>query len=397
MKTLNVPSRFPLVVLLSGIFLLAVAMGIGRFSYTAILPSMQLAYPNAGALWGFLASANYFGYMIGALWATFMMTTRKRYRWLMTSIIISILTTCSMGLIDSVFAWIFIRLLSGIASACIMVSLSAIMLDYFIGINKPYWVSWFYGGVGVGIVISALSSAIIHTELSWQWQSHWLFLALISIIIALISLKHIPSTPNHQRSRTASPVKKTKANSKIFLLLSIAYFIEGGGYIITGTFIVAFTESNNHFHSMGYIIWLMVGLSIIPSCYFFARIAGKYGTINILSILYLLQAIGVIIPVFHNSVLINILAAVFFGGTFMSIVTLIVSYCNETSPFNSHTTIGILTFAYSIGQVAAPTAAALAESSMGSMGAALVTCSVALLGSILLLMFAKRLERRIQI
>ena len=67
---------------LAGMVALAVAMGIGRFAFTPILPMMLndgvLDLP--GASW--LASANYLGYMLGALLCTLQPWIWSRLRWL---------------------------------------------------------------------------------------------------------------------------------------------------------------------------------------------------------------------------------------------------------------------------------------------------------------------------
>src|SRR5213595_1894797 len=65
----STPARGPsaTAVAVAGLAALAVAIGIGRFAFTPILPMMQedSALSVAGAGW--LASANYAGYFIGAL------------------------------------------------------------------------------------------------------------------------------------------------------------------------------------------------------------------------------------------------------------------------------------------------------------------------------------------
>ncbi len=54
-------------VLLGGIASLMVAMGIGRFAFTPVLPMMMdhSLFSAEGA--GYLAASNYLGYLIGAL------------------------------------------------------------------------------------------------------------------------------------------------------------------------------------------------------------------------------------------------------------------------------------------------------------------------------------------
>ena len=53
----------------AGLAALAVAMGIGRFAFTPLLPMMQDDAGVSLAQGGYLASANYLGYLAGALWA----------------------------------------------------------------------------------------------------------------------------------------------------------------------------------------------------------------------------------------------------------------------------------------------------------------------------------------
>jgi MFS family permease len=60
-----------------GLGSLAAAMGIGRFAFTPILPLMQQANGVTLSEGGWLASANYLGYLVGAL-VSFVLTPKGR-------------------------------------------------------------------------------------------------------------------------------------------------------------------------------------------------------------------------------------------------------------------------------------------------------------------------------
>ena len=65
METRLAPGCSPSVVALTGLAALGIAMGIGRFAFTPILPMMQQDAAVSVAAGGWLASANYVGYLLG--------------------------------------------------------------------------------------------------------------------------------------------------------------------------------------------------------------------------------------------------------------------------------------------------------------------------------------------
>ena len=59
--------RSVICILLGGILGMVVAMGIGRFAFTPILPLMQRDLAMSNTVAGWLAGLNYLGYLVGAI------------------------------------------------------------------------------------------------------------------------------------------------------------------------------------------------------------------------------------------------------------------------------------------------------------------------------------------
>ncbi|KRF13386.1 YbfB/YjiJ family MFS transporter [Paenibacillus sp. Soil787] len=110
--------RRSLIVLLGGIAALMVAMGIGRFAFTPILPMMMDHHLFSAAGAGYLASSNYSGYLIGAFVLT-LVRVKSRSMLLFVGLIVCIATTWGMGVFHSLEAWVVLRFLSGLASAIV--------------------------------------------------------------------------------------------------------------------------------------------------------------------------------------------------------------------------------------------------------------------------------------
>src|SRR5699024_5735407 len=259
---------------IGGVVALMIAMGIGRFSYTPILPLMQGHLHFSDTVAGLLASSNYAGYLVGAIGTMVFSYTASRERYLQISLLISIGTTCAMGLTDHILLFHLLRFLSGIASAYIFVLASSIVLDYIAKIGKAKLSGILYAGVGLGILFSTFFIPSLYRISSWQGT--WIGLAIISVILFLIPLffireqKMIEGEIRSKRIPTIAVPQKSW-----FPLLTIAYGLEGFGYIITGTFIVAMAEQSALFTGNATTVWMLAGLCAIPSCIVWAEIADR--------------------------------------------------------------------------------------------------------------------------
>src|ERR1700686_3034391 len=119
----------------SGMLALAVAMGIGRFAFTPLLPMMQddYALPVTDGAW--LATANYAGYLAGALLA--MATSVYPAAAICGGLIAIGLATLGMGLTHDFAAWIALRASAGIASAWVMIYVASWCLEQLTALRKP--------------------------------------------------------------------------------------------------------------------------------------------------------------------------------------------------------------------------------------------------------------------
>ena len=384
--------------LLGGILALALAMGIGRFAYTPILPAMIRAAHLDPSQAGLLASANYAGYLAGALLAVAAPGGPVRGRILASCLAGTVLTTGMMVLTANPAAWAPIRFLSGLASAGAFVLTSSLVLDLLRRRGAIQLSGWLYGGVGLGIAASGLMVHILDGPLGWRGD--WLALAILAaalctLALALLPAASAPTLPRHpvaassagqrgrepgsgdpRRQQPSSPGHRIGAP---LALLLAAYFLEGTGYVVTGTFLVAIVNAMPGLSGTGPSVWIVVGLAAAPSCLLWARLAGRAGHIPALTLAYLAQAGGIVLPVLGGGIWIAVVAAICFGGTFLGITTLTITLAGQLAPGRSTALIGLATAIFGLGQIAGPLLAGTIASRAHSYSPALLAASALVL------------------
>ncbi|GAB7388287.1 YbfB/YjiJ family MFS transporter [Bacillaceae bacterium] len=364
-----------------------IAMGVSRFSYTPILPLMKRATGFTEAAAGYLASSNFFGYLVGAWLAGVIKWKRKREVLLKWSLLVNIFSVAGMGLTTNYVLWFVLRFVAGVTSGLIFVHSSSLVLDTLAAKGRLTWSGIFYSGVGLGIFLSGLSVPIANRY--FGWQGTWVGLAVISLLLGIFVW--IWLREEGQNKQRFSPVQEQtrKKNRALLPWLILAYGFEGLGYIVSGTFLVDMVAKMPELSGISSLSWVIVGLAAIPSTFLWALTANKFGFIRALTLAFVLQAIGVVLPVFSSSIWGTLTGAVLFGATFMGITTLATSFARQIQPDNSSNVIGVMTGVYGIGQMIGPSASGIFITKTGSYDPALLFAATVLLFAILLLWSGK--------
>ncbi|WP_353858423.1 YbfB/YjiJ family MFS transporter [Azospirillum formosense] len=369
-------------VLIGGVLVLVISMGVGRFAFTPILPAMQAATGLGADAAGLLASLNYLGYFLGALGAGLVPQGAARTTVFRTALIASVTSTAGMGFTDDMAAWAALRFVSGLASAGLFILGIAMTLDALARAGREAWTGWLYTGVGLGIASSGLFVALMGDRLGWRGDWLWLGLACLGFgTLSWLWVGDPPREPGHTAARSsAGPSARPSAP---MILLTLAYFLEGAGYIVTGTFLVAILKTMPETAPLGAAAWMVTGLAAMPSGIVWAAAGRRLGLWRALILAHVVQAVGILLPITGSPA--ALLSAVLFGGTFVGIVTLSFTLGRHLSGGASARVIGALTAVYGLGQIIGPVPAGLVVARTGQFDSALLGAAAAVLAGALLL------------
>ena len=341
---------------MGGLITLAAGMGIGRFVYTPILPFMVESLGLTKSQAGLIASANYLGYLLGALAASMATLPGGRRNWFLAALLASAITTGGMGLSASLPLLMGLRFAGGVASAFLLVFSSALIFDRLAEVGRSNLSAVYFAGVGCGIVVSALLVSGV-AAMGFDWRSLWFSSAFVTLL-ALVAV--IWLVPGGAETKPAGPAPQRSGMDRRLIHLAVAYGLFGFGYVITATFISTMVRTSPDLQSIESLVWPVVGLTAAPSIALWYRIARRLGDGRCFAIACLIEAAGVALSVLATSEWAVLLSAALLGGTFMGIASLGLIHAAHLSTADPRRLFALMTAAFGLGQMIGPTFAGVA-------------------------------------
>ena len=336
------------VVACSGLAALAVAMGIGRFAFTPVLPMMQDEFGMTLAEGGWLASANYFGYLAGALSAALVADAARRGV-IRLGLVTIALSTLAMGATESFAAWMVLRFLPGFASAWVLVCVSTWALDLLGKAGRPSLGGAVYAGVGAGIVLAG-AACLVLTYLGSASRSAWMVLGAAALAVA-VALWPVVGTDAGGDTRIA---KASGEHIPEFWRLVFCHGAFGLGYIIPATFLPVMAKQVVAESLWFGLAWPVFGAAALVSTIAAARLTQVIGQREVWILGNVAMGIGVLIPVAVPGLAGIAIAAICVGGTFMVNTMVGMQEARRVAGARAGRLMAAMTSAFAGGQIAGP-------------------------------------------
>ena len=378
METQLAPGPSPRAIALIGLAALGVAMGIGRFAFTPILPMMQQDAGLSVAAGGWLASANYVGYLLGAMSAVGL---RVRATIAVRGGLLVIgLVTLGMGLTGSFAAWLVLRALAGVASAWVFVFASAWALGKLGAADRPVLRGAAFGGVGAGMAVAGVFCVALmlgRASSSTAWQGLG--------IVALVGTMAIWRTLRAEDDRSGDSGRPRPADRHRWdadsVRLVLCHGIFGFGYIIPATFVPAMARDLVSDPLVFGWSWPVFGIAAALSTLVAGAAARVGGNRRSWALSHLVMALGVAAPALWPTIGGIMVSALLVGGTFMVGTMCGMQEAQVVGGPHATALMAAMTAAFGAGQIGGPLLVAYAVGPSGDFSGPLSIAGVLLLVS----------------
>jgi MFS family permease len=300
----------------------AVAMGIGRFAFTPMLPLMVrdgVISPDAGA---WLAASNYLGYLAGALVAGRIPLSSPSLMGI--GLVGTAVVTAAIGVLDGLAVWLLLRFTAGLLSAWTLVATSSWALRELARADRARLAGLVYSGVGLGIAVVGVFCMVVARR-GVPAQDLWVRLGELAALVMAgpvlwlswhsgaertMGLLHVADHP-HRGDKTA-----------VSAGIVICYGLFGFGYILPATFLPAMAREVVDDPVVFGLAWPIFGGAAALSTIAVAPLFDRVNRLRAWASSHLVMAAGVALPAIWLSKETIAVAALLVGGTFMVITML---------------------------------------------------------------------------
>ncbi|MGE0329124.1 MAG: YbfB/YjiJ family MFS transporter [Ramlibacter sp.] len=364
----------------------AVSLGVTRFAYGLLLPPMRADLQWSYTLAGAMNTANALGYLLGALVTPRLMARLGPSRLLLGGALLASVFMGLSGFFTDATALLVQRLLAGIASAFVFIAggLLAARLGALQPQRMGLLLGLYYGGTGLGIVLSALLvpamlQAAAHVAHGWAWAWWALAVACFAATAVLVWPAHVLQALAAPAAAAAGAGAAARFTWRAFAPGLAGYTMFGVGYIGYMTFVIALLREQGVGPDAVTLFYALLGVAVVASSRIWAGLLDRAKGGGALATLNGLLGCATVLPALTAAWPLVLLSGVVFGAVFLSVVASTTALVRHNLPPAQWAAgISAFTIVFAAGQIVGPTVVGWIADGPGGLARGLVFSALAL-------------------
>jgi MFS family permease len=278
-------------------------------------------------------------------------------------------------------------LLAGVASAFVLVagSLFAVRLGALHPTRSGLLIGLYYGGTGIGIVLSALLvpallvAAAGHPH-GWAWSWWGLALACVAATLALVwPARVLGAALPAAASSAGANAPPVQFRWRDFAPSLTGYGLFGVGYIGYMTFVIALLREQGIGPARLTVFYALLGAAVVASSRIWAGLLDRFDGGQPMTVLNALLGVAILIPALTAQWAAVLVSGLLFGAVFLSVVSSTTALVRHNLPPSQWTAgISAFTIVFASGQIVGPTVVGWIADGEGGLARGLLFSAAAL-------------------
>ncbi len=371
------------------------ALGLGRFAFGMMLPSISTSLGLNYTQSGILGFGNLAGYLMSVPLVPSVLRRFGTRTTVTFGLLLMSLSMFAMSATHSFFWLTAFYFLTGLGSGAVVVSSMSVTAKWFAPSHRGLSSGMVMAGPGFGIILSGFAVPRLGPLYGISaWQVGWLIFGAITACVALFAILYIRNHPNdvgqapYGRPATlagssAEPLVR-RAKFRLLAHMGLVYGIYGAIYMLYMTFIVtSMVDSYGMSKAQAGSLWSWFGFLSIFSGLLFGALSDKIGRRAGMAIAFGILAVSFGLVGFGQSGIGLYISVILFGFAVWSIPVIMSASAGDYFGSNgAASALAALTLMFSAGQALGPVFAGILAEKRGDFSLSYTFSAIAALFAI---------------
>lgn len=367
------------IVVLVGTLTIFACLGLARFAFGMLLPSMRDALSLSYDEMGFLGTGNFAGYLVAVGITPFLLRRFSPRQLIASGLLLISLCMFGIAIADSYLMILLLYTCVGIGSGFANIPIMVLVSYWFRREKRGQAAGLIVVGSGFAIIFSGFIIPVLNETFAQNgWRLGWVVLAAIVLLVAVTAAVLIRNDPaekglepvGHTQELEYDPSTGRGQFSPVRILahLGALYFIFGATYVIYGTFIVTTMVEEYAFAEVSAgRFWSWVGFFSLFSGTAFGLLSDKLGRKGGLMIVFGVQTLAYLLAGSQLGTIALFASVVLYGVAVFAIPAIMAAAVGDyLGKARAAAAFSIITFCFAIGQTLGPAVAGMVAESTGT-------------------------------
>ena len=383
-----------------GFLIIFAGIGLARYAYTMLLPSMQAGLGLSYDRMGYIGTGNFSGYLLSVVLAPRLI---RRYRPRaviscgLTLITLALFAICaSHGFFIPLTLYFLVGMGTGFANIPTMVLIS----HWFRSDQRGKAAGLMIGGNGAAIVLAGMLVPLLNRTFGVNgWRAGWLLLAIIALLVTVLATWLVRNHPTDMgleplgKSTHPSPdqlvPREYRGDGALLVRLGLLYLAFGATFMVYGTFIVTTMVREYGFsEAKAGMYWSWAGFFSLFSGVVFGAISDRIGRKHGLALVFAVQTAAYLLAGLRPGSLVLMLSIALYGSAVFAIPAIMAAavgdYLGLSRAANAFATVTIF---FAAGQTVGPALAGLIAKTFGSFSGAYLIAALTTAAAMIFALF----------
>lgn len=372
-----------------GFLVIFSCIGLGRYAYTMLIPSMQHSLALSYDKMGFISTANFCGYLAAVILAPSLIR-RFKLR-ILISCGLLLITLALLLLSQSHGFWppLVLYLLVGMGTGFANIPTMALISHWFRSKMRGRAAGLMIAGNGAAIMLAGILVPALNQGFGENgWRIAWFMLGITALLVTLVTawlVRNYPADiglePLGKVDTVSAPnlvQDEQKGDGVLLVKLGLLYMAFGATFMVYGTFIVAtmvkelgFTEAKAGMY------WSWVGFCSLFSGLIFGILSDRFGRKHGLALVFALQACSYALAGMKVTGIGLVISIILYGLAVFAIPAIMAAAVGDyLGVSRAASAFAAITVFFAAGQTIGPAAAGMLAKASGSFSSSYLCAAV---------------------